>query len=175
MDSYSKIIIGHKVAPTLAKEYSLMALQEAYTFLRAHGVDTHTTIHHTDRGVQYASYDYTEQLRLYGMTISMTENGNPKDNPEAERINQTIKNQMLAGKAFRSIDEVEVAVAKAIDFYNNRRPHDSLDKLTPMEAMNHVGRFKRCWTSWREKAIDNLAASDAPPLEAKSTGHESVA
>jgi transposase InsO family protein len=175
MDSYSKIIIGHKVAPTLAKEYSLMALQVAYTFLRAHGVDTHTTIHHTDRGVQYASYDYTEQLRLYGMTISMTENGNPKDNPEAERINQTIKNQMLAGKVFKTIDEVEVDVAKAIEFYNNRRPHDSLDKLTPMEAMNHVGRFKRCWTSWREKAIDNLAASDAPPLEAKSTGHESVA
>jgi hypothetical protein len=81
---------------------------------------------------------------------------------------------MLAGKVFKTIDEVEVDVAKAIEFYNNRRPHDSLDKLTPMEAMNHVGRFKRCWTSWREKAIDNLAASDVPPLEAKSTGHESV-
>lgn len=80
-----------------------------------------------------------EQLRLYGMSISMTENGNPKDNPQAERINETIKNQLLKDMKFHSLEEVENAVNKAIDFYNNRRPHDSLDGLTPMEALAYVG------------------------------------
>lgn len=154
MDSHSKIIIGRKIAPTLEKEYSIMALQQAHAFLINHGVDTHQTTHHTDRGVQYASYDYVEQLRLYGMSISMTENGNPKDNPQAERINETIKNQLLKGMVFHSIEEVEQAVDRAIEFYNNRRPHDSLDGLTPMEAMTYIGRFKRRWKSWRENAID---------------------
>lgn len=175
MDSHAKIIIGHKVAPTLEKEYSLMALQKASAFLVSHGVDTHDTIHHTDRGVQYASYDYVEQLRLYGMSISMTENGNPKDNPQAERINETIKNQLLKGMVFHSIEEVEAAVNKAIEFYNNRRPHDSLDGLTPMEALTYVGRFKRRWKSWREEAIDALADKKKEVSDEKNEGDESAA
>ncbi len=55
---------------------------------------------------------------------------------------------------FHSIEEVEKAVDRAIVFYNNRRPHDSLDGLTPMEAMTYIGRFKRRWKSWQENAID---------------------
>lgn len=175
MDSHAKIIIGHEVAPTLEREYSLKALQKAYTFMAGHGVDTHHTIHHTDRGVQYASYDYVEQLRLYGMSISMTENGNPKDNPQAERINETIKNQLLKGMVFHSIEEVEAAVSKAIEFYNNRRPHDSLDGLTPMEAMTYVGRFKRRWKSWREEAIDALSDEKRKSIDEKKEGADSVA
>lgn len=175
MDSHAKIIIGHKVAPTLEREFSLMALQKAYAFLVSHGVDTHYTIHHTDRGVQYASYDYVEQLRLYGMSISMTENGNPKDNPQAERINETIKNQLLKGMVFHSIEEVEAAVEKAIEFYNKRRPHDSLDGLTPMEAMTYVGRFKRRWKSWREEAIDALSDEKNKSTDEKKRGDGSAA
>lgn len=170
MDSHSKIIIVRKVAPTLEKEYSIMALQEAHALLVYHGVDPHQTIHHTDRGVQYASYDYVEQLRLYGMSISMTENGNPKDNPQAERINETIKNQLLKGMVFHSIGEAEAAVDRAIEFYNNRRPHDSLDGFTPMEAMAHTGRFKRRWKSWREEAIDALANANEESEEKKKEG-----
>ncbi len=154
MDFHSKIIISRKNSPTMEKEYSIMALQQAHAFLINHGVDTHQTTQHTDSGVQYVSYDYVEQLRLYGMSISMIENGNPKDNPQAERINETIKNQLLKGMVFHSIEEVEQAVDRAIVFYNNRRPHDSLDGLTPMEAMTYIGRFKRRWKSWQENAID---------------------
>lgn len=169
MDSHTKIILGRKVAPTLEKEYSIMALQQAHAFLTSHGVDTHQTIHHTDRGVQYASYDYVEQLRLYCMSISMTENGNPKDNPQAERINETIKNQLLKDMTFRSLEEVENAVDRAIEFYNNRRPHDSLDGLTPMEAITHRGRFKRRWRSWREEAIDAAKESGNEKKEGDET------
>ena len=57
-------------------------------------------IHHSDRGCQYASKEYTSLLREYGITISMTEDRNPKDNAQAERINNTMKNELLKGKSF---------------------------------------------------------------------------
>lgn len=64
----------------------------------------------------------------------MTESGNPKDNAVAERVNSTIKNELLKGMSFASISEVQKAVILAINFYNEERPHMSLDGLTPREA-----------------------------------------
>ena len=52
----------------------------------------------------------------------MTECGDPKDNAQAERINNTMKNDLLKDMRFRNIEEVKVAVANAVDFYNNERP-----------------------------------------------------
>lgn len=82
-------------------------------------------IHHSDRGVQYASYEYTGRLKSLGIKISMTETGDPKDNAVAERVNNTIKNELLKDMEFFSIHGVKAAVEAAIDFYNNERPHES--------------------------------------------------
>ncbi len=70
----------------------------------------------------------------------MTESGDPKDNAQAERINNTMKNELLKGKVFRNINEVVAAVARAVDFYNNRRPHMSIGMKTPSEASGAAGR-----------------------------------
>ena len=56
----------------------------------------------------------------------MTEAGDPKDNAQAERINNTMKNELLKGMRFTNIDDVRAAVGRAIDFYNNERPHMSI-------------------------------------------------
>lgn len=64
------------------------------------GYDLSQLIHHSDRGVQYASFAYTDLLKKYGVKISMTESGNPKDNAVAERVNSTIKNELLKGMSF---------------------------------------------------------------------------
>ena len=80
-------------------------------------------IHHSDRGCQYAS-----------IRISMTESGDPKDNAQAERVNNTVKNELLKDMHFASIGEVVSAVARAVDFYNNERPHMSIDMMTPSMA-----------------------------------------
>ena len=112
-------------------------------------------IHHSDRGVQYASYIYTNKLKSAGINISMTENGNPKDNAVAERINNTIKNELLYGMTFISIGQVKKALKIAVNFYNNERPHMSLDGLTPKEASLKEGEIKKRWTSYRENAIKN--------------------
>lgn len=83
----------------------------------------------------------------------MTESGNPKDNAVAERINNTIKNELLKGLAFYRIDEVRNAVIQAVEFYNKERPHLSLDGMTPVEAANLHGQIKKRWKSYRELAI----------------------
>ena len=117
------------------------------------GNDLSQLIHHSDRGVQYASCQYTGLLKQYNIQISMTETGNPKDNAVAERVNNTIKNELLKGMSFTSISEVLVAVKAAIRFYNEERPHLSLDGLTPREAAKKRGEIDKRWISYREKAI----------------------
>ena len=95
-------------------------------------------IHHSDRGCQYASARYIAVLKEHGIRISMTESGDPKDNAQAERKNNTMKNELLKGIKFHNIDEVACAVAVAVRFYNEERPHMSIDMMTPREAASCV-------------------------------------
>lgn len=150
-DYYTKEIVGYSVAPTLEAIYAIEALQMALEHYK--GQDLSQLIHHSDRGVQYASYQYTDLLKKHNIKISMTETGNPKDNAVAERVNNTIKNELLKGMAFTSIPEVLEAVKTAICFYNEERPHLSLDGLTPREAARKRGEIDKKWVSYREKAI----------------------
>ena len=117
------------------------------------GIEVNGLIHHSDRGVQYACADYIAILRHKGILPSMTENGNPKDNAIAERVNGIIKNELLQGMRFKSIEEVKKAVDMAVHFYNNERPHMSLNMLTPAQAGQMVGPIKKEWISYREKYL----------------------
>ena len=94
-------------------------------------------------------------LRSHGIKISMTECGDPKDNAQAERINNTMKNELLKGKLFSSIDMARSSVADAVYFYNYRRSHMSIDMMTPYEASFHTGELKKHWVSFRERVIVN--------------------
>ena len=150
-DYYTKEIIGYSVGDTLETKHTLKALEMALGHYE--GNDLSGLIHHSDRGVQYASYAYTERLRGHGIGISMTENGNPKDNAVAERVNNTIKNELLKGMSFFTVDEVKAALRTAVDFYNNERPHLSLDGMTPFQASRTTGEIQKNWISFREIAI----------------------
>ena len=153
MDAYSKRIMGWCVAPTLEAAYTIKALKMALGTLPDDFDDT--LIHHSDRGTQYACADYIKVLTSSGITPSMTENGNPKDNAMAERINSTIKNELLHGRTFTSQRQLTEAVDAAISFYNCERLHSSIDYHTPNEAHQMQGEMKRHWHSWREAAIRN--------------------
>ena len=155
-DYYTKEIIGWCVGETLEAKFAIEALEMALG--RLGGRRDVDLIHHSDRGVQYASYAYTDILREHNIKISMTECGDPKDNAVAERVNGIVKNELLQGMSFFSIQEVRKALKAAIDFYNNERPHMSLDWRTPAEAALCTGELKKKWTSYREKAIKSLAA-----------------
>lgn len=155
-DYYTKEIVGWCVGETLEAKFAVNALKMA--LCRIEGQTAPDLIHHSDRGVQYASYAYTDILKATGIKISMTERGDPKDNAVAERVNGIVKNELLKGISFSSIQEVREALKTAIDFYNNERPHMSLDWKTPAEAAHCTGELKKKWTSYREKAIKGLAA-----------------
>lgn len=150
LDAYSKEIVGWCVGDSLRTEYPLEALKKALKRLDG---KNHNLIHHSDRGTQYASSEYVKLLRDNNIRISMTETGDPKDNAQAERINNTMKNELLKGIRFTSIEEVISAVSKAVNFYNNRRPHMSINNMTPVQAATCIGEITKKWHSYREEAI----------------------
>ena len=171
MDSYSKMILGSSVGMTLEAKYPLEALGQALDVLLSYDVDLSRTIHHSDRGVQYTCADYVAELHKNRISVSMTERGNPKDNAEAERINNTLKIELFKDMTFKNIGQVREALKKAVLFYNHERPHLSLEMHTPVEAARETGRFRRQWVSYRERAIDaantNQRMDDG---EARATG-----
>lgn len=160
LDAYTEEIIGWSVGPTLETTYPLEALKMALK--RIDGKTDIHLIHHSDRGCQYASSEYIKLLNDNHILISMTESGDPKDNAQAERINNTMKNELLKGMRFTNIDEVIAAVARAVDFYNNERPHMSIDMMTPAMAAFCEGEIKKRWVSLRERAIREKQALEIP-------------
>lgn len=148
-DSYNREIVGAYVGPTLETKHTIEALRQAYQKLNPE--ERTDLINHSDRGVQYASFMYTDELKSKGIKISMTENGDPKDNAIAERVNGILKQEFLNHYEFKTIDEVRQAVRQAVEFYNTQRPHRSLDMLTPEQASKKTGYLKKHWVSYKDK------------------------
>jgi transposase InsO family protein len=157
MDAYSEEIMGYRVGATLEACYNIMSLRKALKKSDERQADLTGLIHHSDRGAQYASSKYVSMLKERGIAISMTESGNPKENPQAERVNSTFKNELFYGRRFRALAEVRAAVEAAVEFYNKSRPHMSIDMMTPQEAAMCQGKLKKRWHSYREAAINKLS------------------
>ena len=161
LDAYTEEIIGWSIGPTLETAYPLEVLKMALK--RIEGVECPDLIHHSDRGCHYASREYIKLLNDNSIRISMTECGDPKENAQAERIDNTMKNELLKDMRFRSIEDVRSAVANAADFYNNERPHMSIDMMTPAQAASCEGELNKWWMSYRVKAIkEKLADLEIP-------------
>lgn len=91
-------------------------------------------IHHSDQGVQYCSQEYVNMLKNHGARISMTHRGSPQENPIAERVNGILKYDYNLIKPFENPEKAKEAVEQAIESYNNLRPHDSLNGMTPQQV-----------------------------------------
>ena len=166
-DYYTKEIIGWYVGESMEAWCSVECLMQALDAIIEE--DEINLIHHSDRGVQYVSAAYTSVLLEAGIKISMTESGDPKDNAVAERQNNTIKNELLKDFRFHSVDEVRKAMGKAVEFYNNERPHMSLDNMTPRQATQCRGKIKKRWTSYRERYLQSLEVQEGCSTFAKQT------
>ena len=153
LDAYTEEVVGWHVGETLETEHPIEALMIALKRLDCVSKENISLIHHSDRGCQYASAKYVGILRNHGIRISMTECGDPKDNAQAERINNTMKNELLKDMRFSNINQVVKAVGNAVKFYNEERPHMSIDMMTPREAAQCTGEIPKKWTSFREKHI----------------------
>lgn len=148
-DAFTKEIVGYYVGETLETTHTIQALNMALESLPIDG--QRNLIHHSDRGIQYASYLYVNKLNAFGLKISMTETSDPKDNAIAERVNGIIKNEFLNHLELKTIEDVRKAVDRAIEFYNDERPHRSLGMMTPREAAKNPKLIKKLWKSFKEK------------------------
>ena len=92
-------------------------------------------IHHSDRGVQYCCNAYTDELKKYGIRISMTEDYKPTDNAIAERVNGILKTEVIyRERRFKTYQDALERISGFILFYNDTRPHYSIGMKTPSEV-----------------------------------------
>jgi putative transposase len=145
-DAYSRKIVGFYLSIDLSADGCIKALQMALTNNLVLG----KLIHHSDRGSQYCCSDYVKILNDNFIRISMTQNGDPRENAIAERVNGVLKDELLE----KSYDVYKLAirgVSVAISIYNHQRPHGSIDYLTPVEAHFRTGELKRRWKTYYSK------------------------
>jgi putative transposase len=140
-DAYSKLIMGYEVSTRMRACDCLVALQMAIKNRQYNGL----CIHHTDRGSQYLSKEYTDVLKAAKpeFVSSATQDGSPYDNAVAERINRIIKEEFgFDGKIkkIKNIREAKILMKKVVEIYNKERPHFSNQMLTPwqMHQQNEI-------------------------------------
>ena len=134
-DAYSRSVVGYCLSRTLDREGPLTALKNAISLYHRLGIDISSLIHHSDRGVQYASTDYVNLLKSNNIRISMTQTGDPLHNALAERMNNTLKNEWLFNNGNMTFEEAGKAIDKAVIMYNTARPHSALSMRTPQEIL----------------------------------------
>lgn len=150
-DAYSRKIVGYNVAETMEAIESVKALQMALSALG--GADRPLQlIHHSDRGIQYCSGKYVKLLQDNEIKISMTENGDPLENAIAERVNGILKEEYLNHYQTANLIEAKKQLQRAINQYNNTRPHMSLGNLTPTTVHdNKKLNPQRLWKNYYRK------------------------
>lgn len=146
-DAYSKKVLGYRLAKTLDSLHAVNSLQDA---IENTSQPVSGLIHHSDRGIQYCSKEYISMLKENNIVISMTENGDPLENPIAERVNGILKEEYLSQYPALTSLQLEKSIKK----YNNIRPHLSCDMLTPEVAHLTSGRLKKRWKNYYKKTIN---------------------
>ena len=147
-DAFSHKIVGWHLAKTLETVETVQALNMALAPFK--GQSLAQLIHHSDRGVQYCSSKYVNQLKQYEVQISMTEQGDPLENPVAERLNGIIKEEYLYDLKVQSFEEAKKQLDKAVKLYNEDRPHMSIDNLTPSQVHHAIEplQYKKRWKNY---------------------------
>ena len=148
-DAYSRKIVGYALYPTLEATGCIEALEMAVNGRR--NVTPFILIHHSDRGIQYCSYEYIDILMKANIAISMTQSGSPYENALAERVNGIIKNEFFPRKVYQNHKEAKKTIARIIITYNEKRPHSSIDYLTPEKAHNHEGIIRKRWKQYSKQ------------------------
>jgi transposase InsO family protein len=143
-DAYSRKIVGHCLYPTLQAIGSLKALDIALGQWTSCG--DWSLIHHSDKGIQYCCQQYVRTLEDRKIRISM--GSTPYENAIAERINETVKEEFSGNKIYDNYEEARIDIEEIVRIYNQRRPHSSIDYLTPETAHASEGVLQRRWKSY---------------------------
>lgn len=130
LDAYSRRAVGWALDRTLEDDLSLAALRMA---LRVRS-PAPGLVHHSDRGIQYASKDYTDLLKAHQINISMSRKGNPYDNARCESFLKTLKYEEVYRQEYRDLEEARASIERFIEkVYNQKRLHSALGYRPPAE------------------------------------------
>jgi transposase InsO family protein len=130
LDAYSRRVIGWAISRSLDARVALAALEMAFATRQIIG----NLVHHSDRGVQYASGEYTNLLKEHGVEISMSRRGNPYDNAKCERFMRTLKEEEVYLSEYGTMAEARESIALFIEeVYNQKRLHSALGYVPPVE------------------------------------------
>ena len=125
-DAYSRKIMGYHLSNDMSSENVVKALKMANQLRSTNNV----IVHHSDRGLQYCSQTYQDELKRNNMTPSMTDGYDCYQNALAERINGILKHEFILYKP-KSFNELEKLVKESVNIYNEERPHLMLNYKTP--------------------------------------------
>jgi transposase InsO family protein len=130
LDAFSRRVIGWALGRTLEASLAIAALRMAL-IERKPGAGL---VHHSDRGVQYASHDYTGLLKQHHVTISMSRKGNPYDNAACESFMKTLKYEEVYRNEYRDFNEAKASIDEFINrVYNQKRLHSALGYISPAD------------------------------------------
>ena len=136
LDAFSRRVVGWALGRTLEAELAVTALRMALLERQP----SPGLVHHSDRGVQYASQAYTELLKQHHAAISMSRKGNPYDNAACESFMKTLKQEEVYRNEYRDLHEARARMAEFLErTYNCQRLHSALAYLSPSEFEQNGG------------------------------------
>jgi putative transposase len=128
LDWFSRRVLAWRVSITMEASFCIETLEEA---LAAHGKPD---IFNTDQGSQFTCEAFTDVLHKHEVRISMDGKGAWRDNVFVERLWRTVKYEEVYLRAYDSVSDARASIGRYLDLYNRRRPHSSLDDMTPDQA-----------------------------------------
>ncbi len=132
IDVFSRAIVGWQASTSLRSDLAIDALEMA--IYSRNSQDLSNLVHHSDRGVQYLSIRYSERLGSADIVASVGSKGDSYDNALAESFNGLYKNELIHRKGpWRGVEHVEWETLNYVDWFNNRRIHEALDYVPPVE------------------------------------------
>ncbi len=183
LDAFSRKVVGWALERTIDTRLTKTALERAIALRRpAPGL-----VHHSDRGVQYASHDYVKVLEEHQMISSMSRPANPYDNASCESWIKTLKREEIYANEYRDLEHLRAHIEEFIEqYYNRRRLHSALGYQTPEEfeqaaaanpssigaTMSFFKDFEDSRPAVKQATGTNVTTSSGPQSAAQTSGSD---